>query len=68
MLDDFNSLLWALGGKRGQRPKSVYKILTEDPKQKDDLQAFETPDAYDAWRKKKEEQWQCQRSQQRMSK
>lgn len=67
ILDDFNALLWSMS-KHGQRPKSVYKILTEDPQKKEDLQAFESPDDYEAWRKKKEEQWKCQRSQQRTSK
>ncbi len=67
ILDSLNSYLWAVKILK-KRPKSVYELLTADPKEKDDLQAFDSIDAYEQWRKTKEEQWECQRSQKPMCK
>ena len=60
ILDNLHTYLWAVKIIK-KRPKSVYEILTTDPKEKDDLESFDTVDAYERWRKAKEEQWQCQK-------
>ena len=55
ILDDFNLLLWSRGKRKGSRPKSVYKTLTEDKKQKDDLMSFKSTEDFDKWLKRKQE-------------
>ena len=60
ILDSLNSYMWAVKILK-KRPKSVFELLTADPKQKDDLHAFDSIEAYEQWRKTKEEQWQCQK-------
>lgn len=67
ILDSLNTYMWAVKILK-KRPKSVYEILTSDPEQKEELESFDTVDAYEQWRKEKEEQWQCQKLQQRTSK
>ena len=67
ILDSLHTYMWAMKILK-KRPKSVYEILTADPAEKEDLESFDTADAYEQWRKQKEEQWQCQKLQQRTSK
>ena len=67
IVDSLHTYMWAVKILK-KRPKSVYEILTSDPEEKDDLESFDTVDAYEQWRKQKEEQWTWQRSQQRMCK
>lgn len=66
-LDSVNSYLWAVKILK-KRPKSVYELLTANPKEKDELQEFDSVDAYEQWRKTKEEQWEWQKLQKHMSK
>lgn len=54
ILDDFN-LLWSRSKRKGSRPKSIYKMLTEDKKQKDDLMSFKSTEDFDKWLKRKQE-------------
>lgn len=51
IVDDLNLLLWSRKRKRGKRPPSLYKKLTEPKKEKDELRAFESPEDYERWRK-----------------
>lgn len=67
ILDDFNAFLWSRKRRKGPKPKQVFKLLTEPKKPKEELMAFSTPEAYETWRARKEEQWQCQKSQSDMS-
>lgn len=55
ILDDFNLLLWSRSKRKGSRPKSIYKMLTEDKKQKDDLMSFKSTEDFDKWLKRKQE-------------
>lgn len=56
--DSLNSLIWGLGGKKhAKKPKSVFKMLTEPKKQKDDLMAFRSPEEYEAFMARKREIW-----------
>lgn len=55
ILDDFNLFLWSRSKRKGSRPKSVYKTLTEDKKQKDDLMSFKSTEDFDKWLKRKQE-------------
>lgn len=55
ILDDFNFFLWSRQKRRGPRPKSIYKDLTEEKKPKDELMAFSSPEDFDNWRKRKQE-------------
>lgn len=57
ILDSINLLRWGRNGKRGAKPKSAYKLLTEDKKPKDELKAFRSPEEYEAWMKRKREVW-----------
>lgn len=43
--------------KHAKKPESLYKKLTTEPK-KDELMSFDSPEAYEAWRK--EHIWQTQ--------
>lgn len=63
ILDDINSFMYARSKHKGPRPKRIFKMLTEPPKQKDEYMSFSTPQDYEAWRKRKEEQWskKCQK-------
>ena len=55
ILDDFNLLLWSRQKRRGSKPKSIYKELTEEKKPKDELMAFTTPEEFNEWLKRKQE-------------
>jgi len=57
ILDSINLLRWGRSRKRGAKPKSAYKLLTEEKKQKDELKAFRSPEDYEAWMKRKREVW-----------
>lgn len=57
LLDDFNLFLWSRQKHRGARPKSVFKELTEEKKPKDELMSFDSPEAFEAWKRKKREVW-----------
>lgn len=67
LFDSVQMLRWGLQKRKGARPKSAYKKLTEEKPEKDELLSFSTPEEYERWRKRKEERWQCQRSQPLMS-
>lgn len=67
ILDAIALILWSRTKKGTRMPPSVYKILTEEPKQQDEYMEFESVEDYEAWRSQKEEQWQCQKSQPHMS-
>lgn len=54
------TFMWARSGKKGAKPPSIYKILTEN-EEKEELEAFESPEDYEAWRASKEEKWKCQK-------
>ena len=58
--DSLNGLIWGLGGKKkkNKRPESILKMLTEKKSQKDELMSFRTPEEYEAWMKRKRENWQ----------
>lgn len=49
IVDELNMLLWQRSKKRGKKPKSVYKTLTEPPKEKEELKVFTSPEDYEAW-------------------
>ena len=55
ILDDFNLLLWSRQKRRGSKPKSIYKDLTEEKKPKDELMAFASPEEFNKWLKRKQE-------------
>lgn len=57
ILDDFNFYIWSRRRRKGPKPKNVFQMLTKPEKPKDELMSFRTPDAYEAWRARKEEQW-----------
>lgn len=63
-VDGINTLCWLQSGKRSRsnRPKSLYKALTE-VKVKDDYMVFDTPEEYMAYMAKKKarrKKWQRQ--------
>ena len=49
IFDDLNLMMWAKGKRRGNKPKSVYKILTEEPKPKDELMKFKDVESFEKW-------------------
>ena len=55
ILDDFNLLLWSRQKRKGSRPKSIFKDLTEEKKPKDELMSFATPEEFNEWLKRKRE-------------
>lgn len=55
ILDDFNLLLWSRQRRRGSKPKSIFKTLTEEKKPKDDLMTFSTTEEFDKWLMRKQE-------------
>ena len=57
ILDGVNLLIWGRSKKHSAKPKSAYKILTEEKKPKDDLKAFKSPEDFEAWMKRKREVW-----------
>lgn len=68
LIDDLEVLMWSMQKRKGAKPKSVYKQLTEEKKEKDELLSFSSPEDYERWVARKKEMRQCQRSQQRTSK
>lgn len=51
IFDSLQVISYKLGHRKGQeKPKSLYKKLTEE-KKKDDLKAFKSPEDFDKWRK-----------------
>lgn len=52
ILDDMNLMLWIKNRRRGSRPKSAYKLLTEEPKPKDELIKFSDTNSFDEWYKR----------------
>lgn len=62
LIDDFNMFLYSRSKHKGAKPKKIFKVLSEPQKPKDELMSFSTPDDYEAWRRRKEEQWsKCQK-------
>ena len=57
ILDDLRQWLWMNQRRGSKRPQSVFKKLTEDKKPKDELKTFDSPEAFEAWRRKKREAW-----------
>ena len=57
ILDGINLILWGRSKKHSAKPKSAYKILTEEKKPKDELKMFRSPEEYEAWAKRKREVW-----------
>ncbi len=56
--DSLNGLIWGLGGKKSRkRPKSIFKMLTEPKKEKDELMTFRTPEDFESWLERKREQY-----------
>lgn len=52
VVDGINTLIWqpTKDGMKGRnRPESLFKRLTEEPKQKEELQTFEDVASYEAW-------------------
>ena len=49
ILDDLNLMMWAKSKRHGSKPKSVYKLLTEEPKPKDELMKFKDIESFEAW-------------------
>lgn len=49
ILDDFNLLLWSRSKRHGSKPKSAYKLLTEEPKPKDELMKFKDVESFEKW-------------------
>lgn len=62
IIDLISIYMWGRSGRKGAKPPSIYKTLTRDNKDKDELEAFDSIEDYEAWRASKEEQWkQCQK-------
>lgn len=59
LIDDLEILMWSMQKRKGAKPKSVYKKLTEDKKEKDELLSFSSPEEYERWVAKKKEIRQC---------
>lgn len=58
IVDGINIGIWQRSGaKKGKRPKSIFKTLTEKKKQKDELMSFRTPEEYEVWMARKRESW-----------
>ena len=57
ILDDLNLILWSRSKRRGSKPKSVYKKLTDETNKKNELKSFDTPEEYEAWMRSKREKW-----------
>jgi len=54
MLDDLNLNIWTKtkdAAKGRNKPKSLYKMLTEPKKEKEDLRTFDSIEDYEAWRR-----------------
>ena len=59
--DSLNGLIWGLSGKgRGKKPQRILQALLkrgEQQHRKDELMSFKTPDEYEAFMKRKREEW-----------
>ena len=54
--------MWGRSGRKGPKPPSIYKTLTRQEPEKEELEAFDCAEDYEAWRAQKEEQWsKCQK-------
>ena len=49
ILDDLNLMMWLRNKKHGSKPKSAYKLLTEEPKPKDELMKFKDVESFEEW-------------------
>lgn len=61
ILDDLNLMMWSKQKHKGAKPKRVYQLLTKPPEKKEELMSFRSPNDYEKWRQRKEEQWKCQK-------
>lgn len=61
ILDDLNLMMWSKQKHKGAKPKQVYQLLTKPPEKKEELMSFRSPNDYEKWRQRKEEQWKCQK-------
>ena len=52
--------MWNRSGRKGPKPPSIYKVLSKEDTEKDELESFDSPEEYEAWRASKEEKWKCQ--------
>ena len=53
IFDAISTWLWMNQKKGTPRPKSVYKYLTEDHNDQEELEAFDTTEEFDTWYKSK---------------
>ena len=49
ILDDLNLMMWSRSKRHGSKPKSAYKLLTEEPKPKDELMKFRDIESFEEW-------------------
>lgn len=49
ILDDLNLIMWQRSKKHGSKPKSAYKLLTEEPKPKEELMRFKDIESFEEW-------------------
>lgn len=59
-VDNLQFLSWSKtknGQKGRKRPKSILKKLLGQDKPKDELEVFDSPEAYDHWMRKKRQEW-----------
>ena len=52
IIDDLNLILWQRS-KSKKKPASFYEKLSEEEKPKEELMVFDSPEAYEEWRKSK---------------
>ena len=56
LIDCENISIWQRGGaKKSRKPKSIFKMLTEKKKPKDELMSFSSSDEFDEWLARKQE-------------
>lgn len=53
ILDDLNLMMWSRSKRHGSKPKSAYKLLTEEPKPKDELMTFKDIESFEEWYRSK---------------
>lgn len=49
ILDDLNLMMWQRNKRHGSKPKSIYKLLTEEAKPKDELMKFKDVESFEEW-------------------
>lgn len=49
ILDAINNWIWMNQKKGTPRPKSMYKMLTAEKPEREELQTFDSTDEFDAW-------------------